>query len=1017
MSKHYYFNRYCLSIAVFFSGLFLSAQNSGYFQQEVNYDIHVSLNDSLHSIRATETIQYLNNSPVTLDTIYFHLWPNAYKNATTALAKQMALNGEYGLTYAGDKERGYIDSLNFTVNGKMVKWNFHAKHIDICYLLLNEPLKPGQQIEIATPFYVKIPSASFSRLGHTGQAYFMTQWYPKPAVFDKTGWHAMPYLNQGEFYSEFGRFDVFITLPENYLLAATGDRIDADAENAFLADRVKQTEAHIANGTRSDLKMKFPASSSKLKTVHFRQYRVHDFAWFADKRFYVLNNQFELPESKRKVEGWVFFTDKNFNYWTKALSYVKESTYFYSFHLGDYPYNHVTAIDGTIMAGGGMEYPNITVINDVGSDFSLDMVITHEVGHNWFYGILGSNERDHPFLDEGLNSFYEMRYVRAKYPAKKLGTFVQRDSLRLLRLNQHPLWKYHELSFLAIQHLNTDQAMNLRSEEYSDKNYGGVVYSKTALAFDHLMNYISEQRFDEGMKKYFQDFRFKHPTPEDLFASLSISYHEDLTWFTDVFYESRKRVDYKIKSVERDGEGNWLIHVRRRRAAEVPFALQALKKGRITAESWSNGKGKNLVLGFPKTLTVDQFVIDKEGRLPELRRGNNSLRVKGLFKKIEPLQFNLLTALDNGQKTQINYLPVFGANDRNGFMAGIVFHNYSLYAKPVDIALAPMYSFGNGRFTGVGELIFNIRPLVGPKRIALGTRIKSYTYDQYQDASGGKQDLSFIRVSPFLQIESQPKDVHAKIRHILNYTSHLLFTDSARTHAQADGSSMQMPHTVFSFVNVLKYDFRNTRMVNPFNFNAQLQHSATMARISGSLDYLLLLVPGKSLSIRLFAGTFLAGSSNERAYYAIRASGYTGAQDYLFDGNFYDRFPPQGGFFQGQFLDRDGGLKVWTPWGQSQQWLAGINLKSPRLRKFPVRLFADAVMCDGRALGNDKVLWDAGINVTVIKDLVEVYFPLVYNRDIKDALTLNGFKWYQTFRFTFNIHNLEPGRLLQSAFF
>src|SRR5204863_1450583 len=135
--------------------------------------------------------------------------------------------------------------------------------------------------------------------------------------------------------------------------------------------------------------MEFPPSAKEMKTIRFRQYRVHDFAWFADKRFFVLKDQIELPESKRKVDTWVFFTGKNWKYWKDATKYVNESTIFYSFLNGDYPYNHVTAVDGTIMAGGGMEYPNITVIGDVNSAFELDMVITHEVGHNWFYGILG----------------------------------------------------------------------------------------------------------------------------------------------------------------------------------------------------------------------------------------------------------------------------------------------------------------------------------------------------------------------------------------------------------------------------------------------------------------------------------------------------------------------------------------------------------------------------------------------------------------------------------------------------
>ncbi|MES2680377.1 MAG: M1 family metallopeptidase, partial [Bacteroidota bacterium] len=380
-----------------------------YFQQEVNYKMDVRLNDKQHTLSAFQQVQYINNASQPLDFLYFHLWPNAYKNSNTALGKQLLEHGQTRLYFSEPSERGYIDSLDFKVNGKPVKWELLADNPDICKLFLNTSLKSQDTLIITTPFFVKIPDAKFSRMGHDQQAYFITQWYPKPAVFDNEGWHPMPYLDQGEFYSEFGSFDVSITIPENYLLSATGDRIAAEEEENFLNQKVIETLARLDKADYRKTEMTFPASSAKLKTVRFKQFRVHDFAWFADKRFNVIHDQVELPTSKRIVDTWVFFTNKNFELWKQAITYVNESTLFYSYLNGDYPYNHVTAVDGTIMAGGGMEYPNITVIGDVGNALELDIVITHEVGHNWFYGILGSNERDYPAMDEGINSFYEMR--------------------------------------------------------------------------------------------------------------------------------------------------------------------------------------------------------------------------------------------------------------------------------------------------------------------------------------------------------------------------------------------------------------------------------------------------------------------------------------------------------------------------------------------------------------------------------------------------------------------------------
>ncbi|MGZ4044022.1 MAG: M1 family metallopeptidase, partial [Bacteroidia bacterium] len=331
-------------MAIFVMAMNLEGQQT-YFQQEVNYKINVRLNDNDHTLSATEEIQYINNSDKGLEYIYFHLWPNAYKNNSTALAKQLLEQKKTTFYYSKPEERGFIDSLDFKVNGKNVKLEYDNENPDICKLILNEPLRSLDTIKITTPFYVKIPDAKFSRLGHTGQAYFITQWYPKPAVYDNQGWHPMPYLDQGEFYSEFGSFDVNITLPKNYLLAATGDRIDAEVEEDFLNEKVGKTLERLDRQDYRVKDMAFPPSSTEFKTVRFKQFRVHDFAWFADKRFNVIHDQIQLPTTKRTVDTWIFFTNKNFELWKDAISYVNESTIFYSYLNGDYPYNNITAVD------------------------------------------------------------------------------------------------------------------------------------------------------------------------------------------------------------------------------------------------------------------------------------------------------------------------------------------------------------------------------------------------------------------------------------------------------------------------------------------------------------------------------------------------------------------------------------------------------------------------------------------------------------------------------------------------
>ena len=224
---------------LFYSTLF--SQQKKYFQQEVNYEIDVTLDDNHHTLSAYEKISYKNNSPDELSFIWFHIWPNAYKDDSTAYAKQAGPSSRFAKS--DSTARGYIDSLEFTVNGRKASWSYHPEWIDAIKLELNTPLKSGQAIAIETPFFVKLPGEVFSRLGHTGKHYEITQWYPKPAVYDRKGWHPMPYLNQGEFYSEYGSFDVKITLPEDYRIMATGDLINGEAEYQWLSSLTSITDS------------------------------------------------------------------------------------------------------------------------------------------------------------------------------------------------------------------------------------------------------------------------------------------------------------------------------------------------------------------------------------------------------------------------------------------------------------------------------------------------------------------------------------------------------------------------------------------------------------------------------------------------------------------------------------------------------------------------------------------------------------------------------------------------------
>ena len=660
--------------------LFLSflLSEKDYFQQDVAYDIIVELDDDAHTLSAYEKIIYTNNSPDTLNFIWFHLWPNAYKNDSTALAKQFIRLGSTRFKYTKEKNRGYIDSLNFSVDGVKAEWKFHPEWIDVAKVTLPKPLPPKETVLIETPFFVKLPKV-ISRLGHTGKHYEITQWYPKPAVYDVDGWHPMPYLNMGEFYSEFGSFDVKITLPKEYRVMATGDLVNSESELAWLdslaslgesLNKLEEKEFKKAlkklgekkkkNKTKDkDVKSEEPVI---LKTVQFQQDRVHDFAWFADPNWIVQKGLLDLESSNHQVTLWSMYLPKNAEMWKFSIDYLHDSGYWYSHFYGDYPYNHITAVDGDMSAGGGMEYPNITVISRDQTKDLLEYVIMHEVGHNWFYGMLGNNERDATWLDEGLNQYSNIRYWEKKYGDRDNQIILQdlvQNKLGIAKKVDIHFFNY--MGFAGIAKSMDAQPLNISADEnFSYTNYGQN-YARPAVMMRFLQHYIGENKMDQIMQDYFETWKFRHPKPHNFFSIFDKHLEEDLGWFFENVFESTSFIDFGIS--KRDGH----FYIDNKGTFNTPIEVAYYdKNGHEISREWVKTDSSITFLKGPPD--SENAAIDPDQYMPDIFRGNNVTQRK--------LSAHFIFERPSYHDIDINFMPwIFSYNTYNGFTPGLTLWN------------------------------------------------------------------------------------------------------------------------------------------------------------------------------------------------------------------------------------------------------------------------------------------------------------------------------------------------------
>jgi len=504
-----------------------------YWQQEVHYNIDVKLNDKDNSLSAFEKIVYINHSPDTLHFIWFHLWPNAYKNDRTAFSEQLLRNGSNDFYFSNEDARGYINQLDFKIDDSTIEVKQDSANIDIVMLILPKPLLPQDSVQITTPFHEKLPN-NISRGGHVFQTYQATQWYPKPAVYDSKGWHPFPYLDQGEFYSEYGSFDVNITVPKNYIVAASGYLQNEDelAKLKTLGSQKPVLQANyieFKNNLEAKAKLEkktfeqlMPASSPQTKTLHYILDSVHDFAWFASKLFIVQYDTVQL--SSHSVNAFSFYEPWQEDAWNKSVGYVKDAVKFYSKKIGEYPYGVVSAVEGnTDGYSDGMEYPTITLITGTSAGQDLDDVITHEVGHNWLYGILGTNERDHAWMDEGMNTFYEKEYCLEKY-GSTLSDVGEFEGLPKNKLPEDQ----EKLMLESFIKINKSQPIEMTSDSFTEANYELVVYKKGSLWLQQLQQQLGNTLFDSCMHEYFEAWKFKHPYPEDFKNSIESTSHQSI---------------------------------------------------------------------------------------------------------------------------------------------------------------------------------------------------------------------------------------------------------------------------------------------------------------------------------------------------------------------------------------------------------------------------------------------------------------------------------------------------------
>lgn len=517
----------------------LIAQNStSYWQQQVDYQMEIDMNVERFQYTGVQKLTYTNHSPDTLHRVFYHLYFNAFQPGSEMDVRSRTIEdpdkrvGDR-IAQLTDEEIGYLKIDELLQNNEKVSYKVAGTILEVD---LNVPILPGESHVFDMNFEGQVP-IQIRRSGRNsdeGVALSMTQWYPKLAEYDFEGWHADPYIGR-EFHGVWGDFDVKITIDSKYTIGGTG----------YL-----QNPDEIGHGYQTHGKKVKHKKSSKL-TWHFVAPLVHDFAWGADPEF--------IHDTYEAADGTMlhfFYKDKKElkENWKNLQPKTEEILLYFNEHIGPYPYKQYSVIQG---GDGGMEYAMCTLITGERTFESLVGVTAHELAHSWFQHVLATNESKHEWMDEGMTTYIS---------TLAMDKVMDKNS-------KNPMsGSYRGYRFLA--NSTVQQPLSTHADRWDyNQAYGISAYSKGAIFVSQLGYLIGEDLLAATLKRYYQEWKFKHPTPNDFKRIAEKVSGAQLDWYLVDWTQTINTIDYSIQEVI-EGEENTTIRLERKDLMPMPIEIR-----------------------------------------------------------------------------------------------------------------------------------------------------------------------------------------------------------------------------------------------------------------------------------------------------------------------------------------------------------------------------------------------------------------------------------------------------------
>jgi hypothetical protein len=578
-----------------------------YWQQEASYTIQATLDTGASTLTGSETIHYVNHSPDSLAFVWVQIEQNIFaKNSITYQLNQPPFHFAGGAVF-DFTGKGFVGGITIDRFGAAGRDLPRTEYGTMMRVDLPEPLAQNGAIDFEVAWHFPVPPYGGGRMGRIGsRLYEIGQWYPRMVVYDDVhGWNPLPYIGAGEFYLEYGDFDVTLTLPAGFVVAATGTvQNPADVWSATVRQRLEQarsTSDRVQIITAAEATANGRRPTAGTRTWRFAATNVRDFAWAAS------------PDFRWDASAWNGIRINTFyrptaTPWEEANRMARFTIQHFSETWGQYPWPQATTVEGLIE---GMEYPMITFVPAIDKREDQYWVLMHEFGHEWFPMTVGSDERRYPWMDEGFNTFIDYGAAEAYFKGTVYADTVRRELLSDDRVSSVP-----------------GEEQPLIDKPVEQRDLGWAAYQKPALMLTILRDHVlGRETFERAMREYVRRWRFKHPQPADFFRTMANVSGRDLDWFWREWVFTTARLDQAVDSVRAVGRDSAYLYLSNRGRMVLPVTLRLRFADGSTAteelpiEMWNLGDRFTARVATPKPLA--EVLIDPTDGYPDIDRTNN----------------------------------------------------------------------------------------------------------------------------------------------------------------------------------------------------------------------------------------------------------------------------------------------------------------------------------------------------------------------------------------------------------